>query len=69
MQAQDLCSPKVCVADSTRLVHEIADLLSIAVETTKSDFHAERLRRLSERFRTLDRPLTKIAGHLESAQG
>lgn len=65
MQVQETFSPKTLVEGSTRLVHEIADLLSNAAETSKSDFHAERLRRLSEGFRSLDGPLTKIAGHLE----
>jgi hypothetical protein len=65
MQLQEVRSPKTLVEGSVRLAHEIADLLSDAAETSKSDFHTERLRRLSEGFRSLDAPLTKIAGHLE----
>ena len=58
-------SPKTLVQDSIRLVHAIADLLSSAAETTRSDFHRDRLRRLSEQFRSLDAALMKIAGGLE----
>jgi hypothetical protein len=65
MQAQEMRSPKTLLESSTRMVHAIADLLDDAAETSKFDFHTQRLRRLSEGFRSLDGPLTKIAGHLE----
>lgn len=60
---QQLESTKL-VTDSLEHIDKIAALLDSAAENSRSDFHAPRLRRLAEGFRSLDRPLSRIAEHL-----
>lgn len=56
------------VSDSLKHLDKIAALLDSAADSSRSDFHGPRLRRLAEGFRSLHNPLERISVHLERDQ-